>query len=49
MIRFRFLQIQMSVLRVIVVPMGWLFWRLEQARTRLQTKFDNERAARERR
>lgn len=48
MTRFRLLQIKLTVLRAIVVPLGWLFWHLEQSRVRLQTILDNERAARER-
>ena len=44
---FRFLHIKLAVLRAVVVPLGWLFWRVEQSRACLQTKLDNERAARE--
>ena len=44
MIRFRFLQARLIVLRAFVVPLGWLFWRLEQTRARLQTMLGREGA-----
>jgi hypothetical protein len=45
MSRLRVLQIRLAMLRAIVVPLGWLFWRLEQSRARLQTTLDNETAS----
>jgi hypothetical protein len=42
---FRVLQIRLAMLRALVVPLSWLFWRLEQSRARLQTWLDNERAS----
>jgi len=40
----RLLRIRLAVLTAIVVPLEALFWRLAKARSRLQTKLDNETA-----
>lgn len=45
MSHIRILQVRLAMLRALVVPLGWAFWRLEQSRARLQTMLDNERAA----
>lgn len=44
-VKARSLRICLAMLTAIVVPLGKLFWRLEQARARLQTTLDNEKAS----